>query len=388
MSRLRGRVAIAGVGETPVGRVPDKSSLALHAEAGARALRECGIRKSDIDGLISSYCRVQGCERQGQAVAEYLGLKPGYVATWCNSGATGASMIAGAAAIIEAGLATTVLVTAGESRLSGQDKNRRVQAYAEFRNREYEVPYGPLVSTVQAMYCQRHMFEYGTTSRQLAQVAVTFRKHALLTGRAHMDEPLTIEDVLNSKMISTPYHKFDCALISDGGAAAVVTTAERAKGFPTKPVYLLGVGEVSDHEGIWHSPSFTSTGARISGKQAFSMSGLGPGDMDVAEIYDCFTGTFIMHMEDLGFCPKGEGGPFVEAGNIDLGGKIPCNTHGGLLSYAHSGAAGGLYHVIEAVHQLRGEGAARQVDGAKHALVQNMGGAMSHYSTLILGSEV
>ena len=202
-----------------------------------------------------------------------------------------------------------------------------------------------------------------------------------------MTTPITVADVLASKPITTPYHMLDCALVSDGGAALVLTAAERARDLRRKPVYLLGGGESYTQEHIFCAESITTTGAAISSRRAYAMAGVGPGDMDVAGVYDCFTGTVIMMLEDLGFCKKGEGGPFVEAGEITHGGRIPINTHGGMLSYAHPGLPGGYFHIVEMVRQLRGKAGARQVAGAELALCHSLGGGFATNATIVLGTE-
>jgi acetyl-CoA acetyltransferase len=231
------------------------------------------------------------------------------------------------------------------------------------------------------------MTEYGTTPEQLAHVAVITREHARLKPGAQMTAPITVADVLASKPVTTPYRMLDCALVSDGGAALVLTSAERARDCRRKPVYLLGAGESYTQEHIFCAQSLTTTGAVVSSAKAYAMAGVGPGDMDVAGVYDCFTGTVVMMLEDLGFCKKGEGGPFVESGAIALGGSIPINTHGGLLSYAHPGLPGGFFHIVEMVRQLRGECGDRQVPGAGLALCHALGGGFATNATIILGVE-
>ena len=202
-----------------------------------------------------------------------------------------------------------------------------------------------------------------------------------------MRQPITIDDVLNSKMIAHPLHLLDCSLVSDGGAAIVMTSAERAKDLKSRPVYILGVGEGHSHEHISQARSLTTSAAREAGERAYAMAGLGPRDIDVAELYDCFTPVVIIELEDLGFCPKGEGGRFVEGGRIELGGELPVNTHGGLMSHCHPGHPGSLFSITEAVHQLRDESGPRQVKGAEIALVHGQGGIMSTHCTMILGKE-
>jgi len=244
------------------------------------------------------------------------------------------------------------------------------------------------VSNTFAMTAHRHMKDYGTTPEQLAEVAVVQRRHAMRTPGAQMTAPITVQDVLNSGMVSSPYHKLDCSLISDGGAAFVLTSAGRAKSLGArKPVYVLGTGECYTHEHIFLMPSLTTTGAAVSSRNAYAMSGYAPRDMDVAGIYDCFTGTVIMMVEDLGFCPKGEGGRFIADGQMTYGGQIPSNTHGGLLSFAHSGMPGALFHFYEVIRQLRGECGERQVAGATLGLVHSLGAGFATNATCIIGTE-
>ena len=238
-----------------------------------------------------------------------------------------------------------------------------------------------------AMAARAHMHEFGTTSEQLAAVAVAARAHAARHPGAEMREPITIADVLASPVIADPLHVLDCSLWSDGGGAVVVTSAERARDFPQPPVYLLGIGEGHWHEHLFAARSLVTTAASESGPRAYEMAGLGPSDMDFAEIYDCFTSVAIVELEDLGFCKKGEGGPFVEAGRIAPGGALPVNTNGGLLSHSHTGHPGSMFALTEAVTQLRGTAGERQVEGAGVGLVHGQGGVLSSHCTVILGRE-
>jgi acetyl-CoA acetyltransferase len=231
------------------------------------------------------------------------------------------------------------------------------------------------------------MAQYGTTAEQLAAVAVTCRRHAQLNPTAQMRDHITVEDVLNSRMIADPLHLLDCSLVSDGGAAVVVTSAERARDFPHAPVYLLGVGEGHGHEHVTQARSLTTSAAVESGQRAYEMAGLGPGDMDLAQLYDCFTPTVLIELEDLGFCAKGEGGPFIASGAIGLDGTLPVNTHGGLLSHCHPGNPGSMFALTETIAQLRHCAGPRQVKDAQTALVHAQGGIMSSHTTIILGRE-
>jgi acetyl-CoA acetyltransferase len=317
-------------------------------------------------------------------VAQGLGIRPGYLATLDVAGASGTAMVHHAAMAVATGQAKTVLCVAGQNQLTNASRDATVAQLAAVASAhpEYEVPYGPLIPTLYALVAQRHMHEYGTTSEQMAEVAVAIRGHAALNPLAHKREPITVADVLNSKMITTPLHLLDCAIVSDGAAAFVVTAR---KDLRKKPIKVLGQGYGFTHAYIGEHDHITTTGAVQSGREAFAMAGVKPSDIDVAELYDCFTITVIAELEDLGFCKKGEGGAFVEGGRIRLGGELPVTTHGGLLSAVHPGLAGGMFHVVEAVRQLRGECGARQVKDAELALAHGNGGIIGIHCTLILG---
>lgn len=385
---LRGQVAIVGIGLSPVGKVPGRSPLWLAAAAAKRALADAGMQKSEIDGVLASPAMAAQFHRFSVAFSEYFGVQPTFSNTLQVSGATAATMFNIAAAAIHGGLAETVLMVGGDSLLSGLTPELALRSLTESRDQQYEMPFGIPVANTFAMTAHRHMKEFGTTPEQLAQVAVTQRQHAARTPGAQQTAPITIEDVLNSKMVTTPYRKLDCSLISDGGAAFVLTSAERAKALGIeKPIYILGGGECYTHEHIFLMPSLTTTGAVQSSGKAYAMAGYGPKDMHTAGVYDCFTGTVIMMLEDLGFCPKGEGGRFVADGQMTYGGQIPSNTHGGLLSFAHSGIPGSLFHFHEVVAQLRGECGERQVAGAELGLVHSLGAGFATNATTILGTE-
>ncbi len=385
---IRGKTAIIGAGISEVGRVPGRSAMALAAQAALRAMADAGISRDEIDGVLSSVAFAAPFHRFSVAISEYLGIQPKFSNTLQVSGATAATMFNIAAAAIAGGLAETVLIVGGDSLLSGLTPDLALRSMTESRDQQYEMPFGIPVSNTFAMTAHRHMKEFGTTAEQFAQVAVIHREHARRTPNAQMTQPITVEDVLNSGWVATPYHKLDCSLISDGGGAFIVTSAERAKSLGIeRPVYILGGGEFYTHEHIFLMPSLTTTGAVQSSAAAYAMAGYGPGDMDVAGVYDCFTGTVVMMLEDLGFCPKGEGGRFVEDGQITYGGAIPCNTHGGLLSFAHSGMPGSLFHFYEVVNQLRGLCGPRQVPDAALGLVHSLGAGFATNATTILGTE-
>lgn len=379
--------AIAGIGESRLGVVPDRSALQLQADAASAALADAGLTLAQIDGLITTPVRVASWGMPCGVVASHLGMRPSYLSTLDLAGASGAAMIHHAAMAIASGQCSTVLCVAGQNLLSNRSRASAVQSMAESggTHAQFEVPYGPLIPSLYALIAQRHMFEYGTTPEQMAEVAVTMRHHASLNPNAHMREPIDIERVLASRMISSPLKLLDCALVSDGAAAAIVTSAERARSLRKPPVYLLGQGYGLSHSHVGEYRNLTHSGAVDSGRAAYAQARLQPADIDVAELYDCFTITVLIELEDLGFCPKGEGGRFVADGHIRLGARLPTTTHGGLLSAGHPGLGGGFFHVLEAVRQLRGDAGARQVKDAEVALAHGNGGAIAIHCTLILG---
>lgn len=386
-STLKNRVAIVGVGESDIGKVPHMTGLGLNAQAAKRALQESGLKVSDIDGVLTAYSFTEPYFMLGSVMCEYLGIKPRFNASVICGGASPAVMLKHAAEAIAMGQAETILICAGENRATGTSRDAAVAALLAVGHPYFEQPYGGSIPGYYAMIAQRHMHVHGTTREQLASVAVNTRAHALLHPNAHMKTPLTLNQVLDAKPIADPLGMLDCCLISDAGGAFIVTSADRARDLKSKPVYLQGIGEYHTHEHLMCAPSLTEFGATESGKAAYRMAGLGPGDIDVAELYDCFTIVPIIELEELGFCKPGEGGAFFAAGHARIGGRLPVNTHGGMLSHAHAGAAGGLFGLVEAVRQLRGGLGERQVQGAEVALVHNEGGVLSSHCTVILAND-
>jgi acetyl-CoA acetyltransferase len=383
----RGSVAIIGVGETPVGVVPQYGCMQLYALAAKQAIEEAGLSIADIDGVLTIDAMAEPYRIHCTVFAEYMGIRSTYSMTCSNGGATSCAMVAHAASALEAGLCNNVLIVTADKLATGLTRDQAVTALAENAGHpQYERPFGPSIPAMYALAANRHMHEFGTTLEQLAEVAVVHRRHAALHPNAQERRAITRQDVLDSKLIASPLRMLDCSLVSDGGGAVVMTRAERARDMRQSPVYVLGRGEGHLNEYIHQAPSLTTCGAVVSGALAYRMAGLGPRDIDLAMLYDCFTITVLIELEDLGFCSKGEGGPFVESGAIALGGILPVNTHGGLLSHGHPGRPGGIFHVIEAVRQLRGECGERQVASARTALVHGNGGILSTHATLILGS--
>lgn len=385
---LRNRTAIVGIGESDIGKVPRLSGLGLTAQACKRALDDAGLLPEDIDGLLTAYSLTEPFFMMGTVLSEYLGLKPRYCSSLVAGGATPAILLGHAAAAIVAGQAKCVLVCTGENRATGASRDHAVSALASAVGHPFfEYPFGNSIPGCYAMITRRYMHEYGITREQLAQVPVTTRRHAALHPNSHMKAPITTADVIASKPIATPLNLLDCCLISDAAGAIIVTAADRARHLAKPPAYLLGIGEYHTHEHILCAESLTRFGVRESGQDAYRMAGLGPADMNLAQLYDCFSIVPILELEELGFCSAGEGGAFYADGRATLDGRLPVNTHGGMLSHAHAGATGGMLGIIEAVAQLRGQCGERQVDGAHAALVHNEGGVLSSNCTVILADQ-
>jgi acetyl-CoA acetyltransferase len=380
---VSGKAAIVGVAESDqIGRVPDKPAIMLHAEAARSALAEAGLTKDDVDGLFTA--GISTLE-----LGEYLGIEPKVTDNTAVGGSSFVIHIAHAAMAIATGRCEVALVTHGES---GRSRVGMLPypSSAQVLRGQFEAPYGlPQPVGAYALACSRHMYEYGTTKEQLAEIAVATRKWAQLNPKAMMQDPLTIEDVLNSRPICWPFNLLDCCLVTDAGGAYVMTTVERARTLQQTPVVVLGVGEGHDHSIISQMPSYTSFAARHSGQRAFEMAGVRHDELDLAMIYDSFTYTVLLSLEELGFCAKGEGGAFVSNQRTAPGGDFPMNTNGGGLSYTHSGMYG-MFAIIEAVRQLRHDYAdqgIRQVDDCKLAVVHGTGGVLSSAGTAILARD-
>ena len=384
---LRNNIIIAGVGESDIGKVPGMTGLGLNAQACKRALDDAGLTLKDVDGLLTAYTMTEPYFMLGTVVAEYLGLQPRYCASVAVGGGSPAVMLKHAVEAILAGSCDTVLVCAGENRATGQSRDSAVAALTIVGHPYFENPYGALIPGFYAMIAQRYMYEYGTTREQLAAVAVNGRNHALRHPNAHMKKPITIDDVVNSKPIAEPFNILDCCLISDAAGAFVVTRADRAPDLANPPAWLLGIGEFHTHEHLIAAPSLTTFGCKQSGEAAYAMAGLGPADVDFAQLYDCFTIVPIIEMEELGLAEPGEGGEMFLKGETAIEGRLPVNTDGGLLSHAQAGAGGGIFGIVEATRQLRGDQGERQVNKHDVALVHNEGGILSSNCTMLLGRE-
>ena len=378
---LRGKTVIAGIGHTKFGALPGRSTISMNVEACRKALADAGIEKDMVDALYVKYPTSAYESKYGQTLAEAMGLRPRIGGVWDQAGASNAAMISFAAMAIEAGQCEIALVAASDNPKSGTR-----QAYEKVRNGDGVASYGWFgIAPGYAMIARRHMEQYGTTHEQLGAVAVVCRANGADNPNAQLRKAITLDEYLASRWIAEPLRRDDCCLVSDSGGAVVVMSAKRAKELKVKaPVPILGFGQGQTSWEVAQRPDLTTTEAVISGQTAFEMAGLAPKDIDVAQIYDCFTITPILTLEDYGFCRKGEGGPFVASGAIARGGDLPMNTSGGLLSET---GMPGMQLVIEGVRQMRGE-ANLQVKGAETCIVSNQGGVMHTHSTLILGQRL
>jgi len=382
MPAYNGRIAIAGVAESDYGRVPHMTEMQLHAQALRRVLVDSGLRKEDIDGVFSS-SHTLGMPTV--MLCEYVQLFPRYTDSTSIGGSSFEAHLNHAVAAIRAGKCEVALISYASNQLSSRGRMIGTGARpATIPEATYESPYGNTLVGAYAMAARRHMHQYGTTSEQLAVIAVVTRRHASLNPLAMYRDLITVQDVLNSRMIADPLHLLDCCVVSDGGGAILVTTEERARDLKQPPIFVLGSSESHTHAQISQMPDLTVTAAAITAPRAFAEAGITPDEIDMAMIYDSFTITVLLLLEDLGFCEKGDGGAFVQEGRIALGGQLPINTDGGGLSSNHPGMRG-IFLIIEATRQLRGQCGPRQVTGAKLAVAHGSGGLLSSQATTILG---
>ena len=374
---------IAGVAETPLGEVWDQSELSMAALASHGALTEAGLTSADVDALFTNYMGEEGTVQLG----EYLGIMPRYADSTDLGGAAFEAFVHHAVAAIHAGRCEVALIAYASRQRTRRSRRMTRESDNSTLGAQFELSYGlPGPLGHYAMIAARHMYQFGTTSEQLAEIAVAARAWAAMNPKAWAREPITVQDVVGSRLICDPLHRLDVCLVTDGGGAAVVTTAERARDAAKRAVRILGVGESQTHWNIAQMPDLTVTAGAASGRDAFAMAGIRQADVDVLEPYDSFTITVLLALEDLGFCAKGEGGAFVESGRLAPGGALPALTSGGGLSYNHPGAFG-LLLLVEAVRQLRGEAGERQVPGAQIAVAHGVGGLMSTASTVVLGND-
>lgn len=376
---IRGKAAFVGAATFGKGEMPGYQAIELAAEAGRLAIEDAGLKLSDVDGL---FIALPTDFLSGLTIAEYYGIHPRITENNRTGGSAFLTHIEWAALALDAGLIDVALICYGSNQRTASGKVVSAQVPSAFEH-PYR-PNNPVASY--ALAAARHMYEFGTTAEQLASVAVSARQWANLNPEAFAQGPLTIADCLAKRMVSDPLRVSDCCLVTDGAAAVVMTRADRARDLRRDPIYLLGSAAATWHKEIAQLADFTVTAAKESGARALAQAKVGVGEIDVVNVYDAFTINTILFLEDLGFCTKGEGGPFIESGAIAPGGSLPVNTNGGGLSCTHPGMYG-LFTIVESIRQLRGEAGQRQIASARLALAHGNGGTLSSQATCILGTQ-
>ncbi len=375
MTSLKDKYCIVGVGNTAYGKLPGETPVTLTVEAIRNAIADCGIDKNEIDAVLTKYPTSNFQGLFSARVAQALGIVPKVTATIDQAGASNVGIITYAMMCIEQGLCEVAVCSYGDNPLTG-DRSHYAQP------RSAEAAYGLMGAPPgYALVARRYMHEFGLTHEQMAQVPLTFRAHATKNANAQYQTPVTMDDYMNSRWVAEPFRLLDCCPVTDGAAAVIVCKAERAKDLAKPPVYVMGFGQGHPSWDLPQRATWTTSGAAVAGPIAFRMAGVTPEDIDVAELYDCFSIVPIITLEDYGFCAKGEGGAFISGGRIALGGDLPVNTSGGLLSET---GMPGMQLIAEAVRQVRGECGERQVKDAEIAVVSNQGGIMTTHATMIV----
>ena len=387
-------IAIVGIGESRIGYVPEFDRWDLMTEAAVRAIKDAGIDSQGIDGLITGGSLVQPHGREHLRVADSLGLGlRTFNETSAMGGSSGAASLRFARSLIQSGSANTILVVGGDNLLSSSGRDRRAGRTAALANMmsvhdlEFIEPYGNIPATNFALMARRYMHEFGWTREQFAHVPVALRYHASMTPNAYMTKPISVEDVLAAPMVSDPFGRLDCAIVTDGGVAYIVTTTERARDLAHRPVRVRGVGAIYSS---YYTPNFPDliefpqAMLKRSSDAAFTMAGISREDVDLLAIPDVFSAVVPMVLEGCGFVARGEGAAYVAEDQIRLGGALPVNTHGGNHSYTHPGNPGQTYNVVEAVRQLRGQEGVRQVKDAQVAFIHSFGGTMAQHCSVVL----
>ena len=371
---------IAGVGLTRFGALPQSTTLGVMSEAAAAALEDAGLERGDIDGVICGYSTAMPHLMLSAVFGEHFGLKPAYAHALQLGGATGFAMVMAAHLAVLAGAARRVLVVAGENRLTGAGRDASISTLAQIGHPLYEVPLGPTVPSYYALLASRYLYEHDIGERDLAELAVLMRTHAAAHPGAHFREPISVEDVLRSRPVSTPLKLLDCCPVSDGGAAVVVTSEPLGE----HCVAIRGAGQAHRHQHVSAMATLTASGAGRSSAAALSAAGVRIQDIGYLAVYDSFTVTLALLLEEIGFAPPGRAGALARDGSFSPGGRMPLNTHGRLLSFGHCGVAGAMVHLVEAHLQLTGRAANRQLAGPALALAHGDGGVLSSHVTLVL----
>jgi acetyl-CoA acetyltransferase len=371
---------ITGVGLTAFGKHPGQGTLDLMSTAAAAALADAGLERPDVDGLLTGYSTTFPHLMLSTVFAEHFGLAPKYAHAIQLGGGTGFAMAMLAHHLVDSGLAHHMLVVAGENRLTGQSRDAAVQTLAQVGHPVYEVPLGATIPAYYGLVASRYMHEYGTSQADLAQLAVLMRSHAATHAGAQFREPISVDQVLASKPVASPLKLLDCCPVSDGGAAFVVSR-ERVN---DSSVRVIGTGQAHTHQHVSAAPSLTQFGASASARAAMEAARIGIADVEYAAIYDSFTITLTILLEEIGFAPRGSAGRLAAEGHFSHSGAVPLNTHGGLLSYGHCGVGGAMAHLVETQLQMTGRAGNRQVRTPKLALLHGDGGVLSSHVSLVL----
>jgi acetyl-CoA acetyltransferase len=371
---------ITGVGLTRYGKHEGKSTLDLMSEAASLAIADAGLKRGEIDGILCGYSTTMPHIMLATVFAEHFGIRPAYCHAVQVGGATGMAMMMLADHVTDAGLARHVLVVGGENRLTGQSRDASIQALAQVGHPDYEVPLGPTIPAYYGLVASRYMHEFGVTEENLAEFAVLMRAHAVTHPGAQFHDPITVADVMASKPVASPLKLLDCCPVSDGGAAMVISREPSAE----TTIRIAGCAQAHTHQHVTMIPAFDEMGAAISLKCAKAASGMDIGQVRYAGIYDSFTITLAMLLEELGLAGRGEAAGMVRGGHFSREGAMPLNTHGGLLSYGHCGVGGAMAHVVETYLQMTGRAGNRQVRDASVALLHGDGGVLSSHVSMFL----
>ncbi len=374
---------ITGTGLTPFGTLTGQDTLSLMSQAATEALAEANLERAAIDGLLCGYSTTLPHLMLSTVFAEHFGLKPSYAHALQIGGASGGAMLMLAAILVDSGQCERVLVVAGENRRTGQSRSSALQTLAQVGHPDYEVPFGPTVPAYYGLVASRYMYDYGVSEIDLAQLAVVMRTHASHQSGAHFQTPMTVEDVLASKPIASPLKLLDCCPVSDGGAALIIS---REKPHDAA-IHIGGYGQWHNHQHITMAPSLTAFGSDQAAEKALMMAGIMLNEINLAYIYDSFTITVLILLEEIGFAPRGQAAAMAANGDFALDSRLPLNTHGGLLSYGHAGVAGGMAHMVEAYRQLTGTAENSTSKETSTAFIHSDGGVMSSHISLILRRE-
>ncbi len=371
---------ISGVGITAYGKHPGRTTLDLMSDAASRALDDAQLERRDIDGLICGYSTTMPHLMLSTLFAEHFGIRPRYAHAIQLGGATGFAMAMAAHLVIESDAAKRILVVAGENRLTGQSRDNAIQTLAQVGHVDYEVPLGATIPAYYGLVASRYMYEYGVSERELAQLAVLMRNHAAAHPDAQFRTPIDVEQVLASKPIASPLKLLDCCPVSDGGAAFIVSRD------PTndRKVRIRGAAQAHTHQHVTAAPSLTEFGAGASCASALQTANVTLADIEYGAIYDSFTITLMILLEETGMAPRGSAGRLAQEGHFSRDGKLPLNTHGGLLSYGHCGVGGAMAHLAEAHLQLTNRAGERQAGAPRLALLHGDGGVLSSHVSMVL----